>query len=146
MESLVAFVRNWLQADRIRIAPGDGRLLRLQPGQKLLLRGVVYQVREVALDVPESNDLIVLVAGDQGVARLIVHRTASGGCAGAQLVSEDGQQLDIFDDDVQVLPRGHENAVEPPWARWTVQCARPGRFVNGVSIPADTSHSNSSLS
>lgn len=113
VRSLVAFIQRWLQADRIRISPVEGRLLRLRAGQKMLLRDAVYHVRDVpSPDVTESQDLIIVLEGDHGVARLTVHRTASGGCAAAQLVAENGQSLDIFDDDVQLLQRGSMNPVE----------------------------------
>jgi hypothetical protein len=104
LKSAKELFHGWFRSDRIRIAPTEGRLLSLQPGQRLLLRDNIYTVLGPTLANPANGcQVTIRLDSDQGPAYLIIQRTSIGRTNNARLMTEQGQFEDIFDDDVDLL-------------------------------------------
>ena len=113
--SLKVLLRSWSHVDRIRISPMEGRLLSLQPGQRILLRERIYVVFSPAVGNPANmREIAIRLESDEGPAYLTMQRTADGNTCSAQLLNHPGQQEDIFDDDVNLLPPGDSHFLIGP--------------------------------
>ncbi len=104
---------SWFHIDRIRMSPTEGRLLSLQPGQRILLRQQVYAVCGPAAADPVDRQLLTIrLESDEGSASLDVQRASDGRFRSARLLDECGRFTDIFDDDVDLLPHQHHVATD----------------------------------
>ena len=74
---LLVLLRSWFHVDRIRISPMEGRLLSLQPGQRILLREHIYVVFGPAVTNPANmREIAIRLESDEGPAYLTMQRTA----------------------------------------------------------------------
>ena len=104
LKSVTTLFHTWFRSHRIRIAPTEGRLLSLLPGQQLLLRNNIYTVFGTPVANPANGQQVTTrLDGDHGPAYLTIQRTSSGRTDTAQLMNEHGQFEDVFDDDVYLL-------------------------------------------
>ncbi len=113
--TLLNLVRSWLHVDQIRISPLEGRLLSLQPGQRVLLREHIYVVDGPNITSSANRrEIIFRLHSDEGPAYLTIQRTMDGKMCGTQLLNHLGNQEDIFDDDIDLLPsEGSSPSMEP---------------------------------
>lgn len=115
IQALIRLIRSWLFADRIRIAPADGRLLSLRPGQRILVRQRVCRVIElIESGTSALGPVTISLQTDDGPAFLTIQRTAGGTCQSAQLLDAQGRREDIFDADVQILTSRNHSVTRPP--------------------------------
>ena len=61
-----SLIRSWLAVDRIRVTPAAGRLLRLQPGQTILLFGELVQVASRSDSTTENESRIEYLLDQNG--------------------------------------------------------------------------------
>lgn len=95
---------DWYRRDRIRISPTEGRLVRLVVGDRILLRGEVYDIIDRQCDhgteratieyrlVPMSN------ANEQAVLRASLVGPELR-CISARFVASNAN-FDVFEDDI----------------------------------------------
>ena len=109
VNAFFALVHSWFRVDRIRVSPMEGRLLSLQPGQRILLRKQIYVVFGPPVVNPADKCRVTLqLDGDDGPARLVIQRTADGNTCSARFLDQHGLLQDIFDDDVDLLQSSHD--------------------------------------
>lgn len=103
-QSLMPVLWSWWNVDRIRVSPQEGRLLKLQEGQVIHIRGEQYRVnsREVVCDRSRTRVRFMLIA-EECAATLCVLRDANGEVRGELLYR--GDTSTVYDDDITVLLR-----------------------------------------
>ncbi|MEX0717258.1 MAG: hypothetical protein WD066_11760 [Planctomycetaceae bacterium] len=99
-------VRAWWTADRIRVSPREGRLLRLRPGDVVVVRGCAAEVRtrtERRDALPPSVTYECVAA--TGTARLAVFTDARGEGVSVEWIADDAH-------DARALPAIDSSKVE----------------------------------
>lgn len=102
-------IRAWWSDDRIRVSPREGRLLRLEPGDVVVVRGCAAEIRART----ERRELVPPrvcydCARSTGTARLTV-LAESGACGTVEWVTDDAAEprdpeaIEPFE--VEVFPR-----------------------------------------
>ena len=96
-------VASWWQADRIRVSPFEGRLLKLAVGDQLHLADQIFTVVECesTADQGETRVRYQLTCA-QGCAELIV-RASENGVEDAAL-DYDGRTIAVQNSDLTILP------------------------------------------
>jgi hypothetical protein len=77
--SFLGLIAAWYRSDRIRVSPTTGRLLRIQVGDRLVIRGELYRVAQ--RDIQETQNSKVLtfeLAGSLEPGRLKVRQDRHG--------------------------------------------------------------------
>lgn len=100
-----AFARlvDWLNHDQIRISPATGRLLSLQLGDRILLRGRLFRVLQTWASL-ENGFVIYTLGSEDERATLKIQRDQNGQATDGWLEMA-GLSEPVFDDDVAVLSR-----------------------------------------
>ena len=104
ISDLCELIASWMRSDQIRVSPTTGRLLGLQAGDRFVLRGDAYvvQSREVD-DLDSTKQLVYELSSSRGRCRLAVDVSQVLATASGQIVSETGDSMTVFDDDVAML-------------------------------------------
>lgn len=110
---LVALARAWWRVDRIRVAPGEGELLRLRPGAILRVGAAGYRV--VGRGVGEDADgpyVAYPCEGPDGKAELRVRPAREGGVRSVVHWLEEGRPRPELDaeTDLVYFPSGPAGA------------------------------------
>ncbi len=91
----------WWRADRIRVSPREGRLLRLQPGDMLLIDGepAVVSARQMLRDLGDAR-IRYCCNGPADAFKLTVRQTSDGVVIG---IHRGGRVWRLADSDVEVF-------------------------------------------
>lgn len=97
-------IKSWYAVDRIRIRPAEGRLLSLQPGDRFLFNGQLYDVlsRQLHADGDHAR-LDYAIRSHQGKSLLQVPVTRNlSGPTSARMYTDDGTSS-LIDSDLTIL-------------------------------------------
>jgi len=95
-------IKSWLAADRIRVAPEVGRLLRLKVGDTIVLLDDSYVVQQREVGGSDDDDIRYVLESDGERAVLQVIRGQIRGRTEAELMIGTSTRP-VFDQDVVVL-------------------------------------------
>ena len=101
IQSVIGFLVDWWQRDRIRISPTTGRLLSLRKGHRILLLERLFDVQAVQTLGPD--DLIVYTLNSDGESATLKIKRDDDGRALEAWLDWFGHCEPVFDDDVVVL-------------------------------------------
>lgn len=108
LKLMIRTLQSWWSADQIRVSPFAGRLFTLQPGMQIQLCDRLFLVRQRHWD-EASRRMTYELQSDNGPASLTA---ALGQQPEAGWLQVDGQKVDVFSDDITLLPP--HNLLAPP--------------------------------
>ncbi len=95
-------IQNWWRNDRVRVLPGEGRLLRLRPPCWLGLGGrIVEVVRRSVGHTPEGPYISYLCLTPDGAGELRVRPAPPNRCSTVRWLEGDGELM-LQETDVEV--------------------------------------------
>lgn len=106
LRELYRLLNAWRKQDRIRTAPGVGKLLRLEPGRQLLIRHAIYQIIERAAATDTAKLVVVyrLIEVDRDThSQLSVAVDLARPTSGVLTLAQHSSTIEIFYQDVTVL-------------------------------------------
>ena len=107
MTSVVRALRSWWRADRIRVPPREGQLLRLQPGWILILDGCPVEVLERCVCQAAGTEVTYHCAGERASAELRVAAMDRGRRAAARWQGEGTARI-LSEEQIEILERRDE--------------------------------------
>lgn len=108
MRTLLKILCNWWRQDRVRIAPGEGRLLRLSPGDLIMINGEPFEILERAVSGSEDTATVTYdCLSPTGAFQLSIRPAAPGRALlqDAGHATEANNKRFIAADDIQVWNR-----------------------------------------
>lgn len=106
LRELYRLLQAWRKQDRIRTAPGIGKLLNLEAGRQLLVRQTLYQITERAQTTgPATLEVTYqLLDIDQDTpAQLSIAIELARPTSGVLTLAQPSSTIEIFQQDVTVL-------------------------------------------
>lgn len=101
---LVALARSWWRVDRIRVAPGEGELLRLRPGAILRVDGAAYEVVGRAVGANADGPYVAYQCeGPGGQAELRVRPPGERGARSVVHWSGEGRPRSAVSEEVDLV-------------------------------------------
>ena len=103
--SLLDLLRAWWRVDRIRVAPSDGRLLRLRPNGFVTIGGGTFEIARRVVGQDAGGPFVIYECQATGIsAQLIVRLAAESQQTAIRWIGSDGERR-LDERDVSVFER-----------------------------------------
>lgn len=106
LREIYRLLQTWPKQDCIRIAPGIGKLMNLQPGRQLLIRQALFQIMQRTQTTGTETVAVIyqlLDVDQESCAQLSVAINLAPPISGMLTLTQHSSTIEIFYQDVTVL-------------------------------------------